>query len=87
MEHLNTKLAPILTFPDGDDEPNDSINDKQPLVDGLPKPNQIKTMISRSCMTSREASDLENHLTASNNIEISFQGYQFVYSRFNPIVG
>lgn len=77
------KLAPILTFSASSDEPLDPLSDKQPLVEEsfsnfstrLPPTtsSQMKSMISRSCMTSRETSDLENHLAAMNNFEINFQ--------------
>lgn len=40
---------------------------------------QMKSMISRSCMTSREPSDLESHLSPLNNYEINFQGIKNIH--------
>lgn len=73
--------APIISFVDdiGDDA-NDLHDDKEPLVDQQitkPPPLQYtkKHTVDRSCMTSRETSDLENHIATINNYEISLQGY------------
>lgn len=76
----DTKLAPIIAFMDDCDDLHYD-DDKEPLVENqivsqppTPQPLAKKTMVDRSCMTSREPSNLENHLNVLNNFEISFQG-------------
>lgn len=59
---------------------NATSNDKHPfgVEEFLSRAEQMKSMISRSCMTSRETSDLENHLSALNNFEHNFQCNLFI---------